>query len=190
VSLSVQSLAIDTFVPMLRNLSSILDKAAAYATGKPFDLSLLVKARLAPDMYTLEQQVLLACHHAGEASARLTGREATPYAHVEGTFEELKARVVRTIDALQSTPASAFDGAEDRDIVIPLPGGEMVFEMKGYQYLRDWALPHFYFHVVTAYDILRHNGVDIGKRDYAGHVGGYIRPAHPAQTRPKSSVSQ
>ena len=76
---------------------------------------------------------------------------------------------------MKSVRATAFEGAEDRKIMIPIPENNMEFEMNGLQFLRDWALPHFYFHVVTAYDILRHNGVDIGKRDYLSHVGGYIR---------------
>jgi hypothetical protein len=79
------------------------------------------------------------------------------------------------MDGLQSLPAAAFEGAADREILLPMPVGDITFEMNGYQFLRDWALPHFYFHVVTAYDILRHNGVDIGRRDYVGNVARYIR---------------
>jgi hypothetical protein len=176
MSISVHAIASGTFVPMLRSLSRVLDKGAAHADAKKFDPAVLVKARLAPDMFTLAQQVQLACHHAKDAMARLTGQDPPQYGSADETFDELKARIRSTIEALESTPAAAFEGAEDRDVVIPLPGGEMAFEMKGYQLLRDWALPHFYFHVVTAYDILRHNGVDIGKRDYVGNVSGYLRP--------------
>jgi hypothetical protein len=180
MNISAHTLAIDTFIPMIRSLSNVLDKGAQLAGAKRFDVAVLVKARLAPDMYTLQQQVQLACHHAKDATARLTGNEPIPPALVDETFDELKSRLQATIKDLQSAAATAFEGAEDRDIVIPLPGGAMAFEMKGYQFLRDWALPHFYFHVVTAYDILRHKGVDIGKRDYVGNVGGYIRPSKQA----------
>ena len=174
--ISAQTLARDTFVPMLRSLANVLDKAAHHAATKSFDVSVLVRARLAPDMFTFQQQVQLACFHAKDATARLTGREPAPRVSVDETFDELKARIEKTIEELQGTPAAAFEGAEDRDIVIPIPG-DMVFAMKGYQFLRDWALPHFYFHLVTAYDLLRHNGVEIGKRDYASNVGMYLRKA-------------
>lgn len=175
MSISAQALAIDTFVPMLRSLSRLLDNGAQHASAKGFDVAVLGKARLAPDMYTLAQQVHLACHHATDAVARLTGREPTPPAFVDETLDELKTRLLATIEGLESVAATDFAGAGERDIVIPVPGGAMVFEMKGYQFLRDWALPHFYFHVVTAYDILRHSGVEIGKRDYVGNVRGYMR---------------
>ena len=176
MSISARALAIDTFVPTLRSLANVLDKGAQHASTKGFDVAVLVRARLAPDMYTLAQQVQLACHHAKDAAARLTGQEPTPPSSAEETFDQLEGRVKATIQELQKMPAAAFEGADDRDVVIPITGGAMAFEMKGYQFLRDWALPHFYFHVVTAYDILRHNGVEIGKRDYVGNVGGYIRP--------------
>ncbi len=110
-----------------------------------------------------------------DATARLSGQEAPQFENNEKTLEELKARIAKTIDYVNSVPASAFEGAEDREITIPIPENNIAFEMNGLQFLRDWALPHFYFHVVTAYDILRHNGVDIGKRDYLSEVGRYLR---------------
>jgi len=168
-------MAIETFVPMLRALSDILDKGAQHASARTFDSTVLVSARLAPDMFTLAQQVQLACDHAKDSTARLMGQEPSRFENNEQTLDELKARIAKTIDYLQKARATGFKGAEDRDIRIPLPTNDMVFEMNGLQFLRDWALPHFYFHVVTSYDILRHNGVDIGKRDYLSHVGGYIR---------------
>jgi len=175
VKISLYAMAIETFAPMLRSLSNILDKGAEHAKAKSLDSAALVKARLAPDMYTLAQQVQLACDHAKDSTARLIGQESPRIENNEQTLDELKARIARTIDYLQKVRATAFEGADDRVITIPIPANDMEFEMNGVQFLRDWAMPHFYFHVVTAYDILRHSGVEIGKRDYMSHVGGYIR---------------
>jgi uncharacterized protein len=178
--MSIYGIATKTFVPMLRSLSNLLDKGAEHARANKSDPDALVTARLAPDMYTLAQQVQLACHQAIDATARLCGKDAAQLENNEKTLEELKVRIAKTINYVESVRASAFEGAEDRKITIPIPENNMEFEMNGIQFLRDWALPHFYFHVVTAYGILRHNGVDIGKRDYLSHVGGYIRPRSPA----------
>jgi hypothetical protein len=176
VNISVYTMAIETFVPMLRSLSALLDKGAQHASAKHLDSAVLVNARLAPDMFPLVKQVQVACDQAKNSTARLMGQEPPRFEDTEQTFGELKVRIARTIDYLQSAPAAAFDGAENRDLRIPLPNN-LVLEMNGLQFLRDWTLPHFYFHVVTAYDILRHNGVEIGKRDYLSHVAGAIRPA-------------
>jgi hypothetical protein len=175
VNISIYAMATETFVPMLRSLSGVLDKGAEHARASKSDPSALVNARLAPDMYTLAQQVQLACDQARDATARLSGQDAPQFENNEKTLEELKARITKTIDYVNSGRAAAFEGAEDRKITIPIPENNMEFEMNGLQFLRDWALPHFYFHVVTAYAILRHNGVDIGKRDYLSGVAGYIR---------------
>jgi uncharacterized protein len=174
VKYSVHALAVETFVPMLRSLSSVLDKAAQHAKAKGFEPTVLVQARLAPDMYAFVTQVQIACDYALNSTALLLGKPSPKVEHNERTLEQLQARIASTIAVLQSAPASAFEGAEDRAITLPL-NNNLVLEMKGSQFLRDWALPHFYFHVVTAYDILRHNGVEIGKRDYLSHVGGSIR---------------
>ncbi len=176
MKISVYTIAIETFTPMLRSLSNVLDKGAQHAIARNFDSAVLVNARLAPNMFPLVKQVQIACDHAKNSAARLMGQEPPRFEDNEQTLDELKARIAKTLDYLQSAHAAAFEGAEDRDIRIPLPNN-LVLEMKGLQFLRDWALPHFYFHVVTAYDILRHNGVDLGKRDYLSHVGGAIRPA-------------
>ena len=173
--MSIYGIATKTFVPMLRSLSNLLDKGAEHARANKSDPDALVTARLAPDMYSLAQQVQLACHQAIDATARLSGKDAAQLENNEKTLEELKARIAKTINYVESVRPDAFEGAEDRKITIPIPENNMEFEMNGLQFLRDWALPHFYFHVVTAYDILRHCGVDIGKRDYLSHVGGYIR---------------
>lgn len=175
MEISIYTIAIETFVPMLHSLSGVLDKGADHARANKSDSSALVNARLAPDMYTLAQQVQLATDQAKDATARVSGQDAPQFENKEKTLEELKARIAKTIEYVNSVPASAFEGAEDREITIPIPENNIAFEMNGLQFLRDWALPHFYFHVVTAYDILRHNGVDIGKRDYLSGVGRYIR---------------
>jgi uncharacterized protein len=175
VKISVYGMAIETFVPMLRSLSNILDRGAEHARAKKLEATALVNARLAPDMYTLAQQVQIACDQARDAAARLTGHEPTRVAHNEQSLDELKALIAKTIDYLEKARGDEFEGAEDRKITIPIPDNNIEFEMNGTQFLRDWAIPHFYFHVVTAYDILRNNGVEIGKRDYLSHVGSYIR---------------
>jgi hypothetical protein len=174
VTSPVQTMAIDSFVPMLRSLAKIFDKAAQHAKAKSFDGAVLANARLAPDMFPLTRQVQIACDMAKNGTARLMGKEPPKFEDNEQTLEELKARIERTIEYLEKADRRALQGAEDRDITIPFPDGR-VLEMKGLQLLRDWALPHFYFHVVTAYDILRHNGVDIGKLDYLSHAGRFIR---------------
>ena len=175
MKITIHSIATETFVPMLRSLSNILDKGAEHARAKKSDPAALVNARLAPDMYPLSQQVQIACDQASDATARLTATDAPQFDNNEKTLDELKARIAKTVDYVQGVRETAFEGAEDRKIIIPIPEDNMEFEMNGLQFLRDWALPQFYFHVVTAYDILRHNGVDIGKRDYVSHVGVYLR---------------
>lgn len=180
MKISIYAMATETFVPMLRSLSNILDKGAEHARAIHSDPAALVKARLAPDMYTLAQQVQLACTQASDSIARLTGNESPQFENDEETLDALKTRIAKTIDYVQSVRASAFDGADVRGITIPIPENNIEFDISGLQFLRDWALPHFYFHVVTAYDILRHRGVDIGKRDYLSYVGGYIRQRSPA----------
>jgi len=164
MKISVYAMSVQMFVPTLRQLAKILDKGAQHAAQKKFDPAVLADARLAPDMFPLTRQVQLACDFAKNSSARLMGVEPPRFEDNEKTFEELKARVARTLDYLGSTTASAFEGAEDRDIKIPLR--DQTLEMKGLPFLQNWALPNFYFHVVAAYSILRHNGVEVGKRDF------------------------
>jgi len=175
VPLSLYELANETFTPMLRALSGILDKGAAHARAKKLAPTALPAERLAPDMYTLAKQVQLACSNARECVERLTGHPPKWFAENETTIDELKTHIAATIDYLASIPKRAFDAAEEKEIAIPLPDGDLAIVMNGTQFLRDWGIPHFYFHVVTAYDILRHNGVDIGKRDYLARVASYIR---------------
>jgi hypothetical protein len=151
---------------MLKALSANLDKAAAFAQARKVDPSVLVNARLAPDMFPLSRQVQIATDHAKGATARLSGRENPKFEDIESTIDELKARIARTIDFVMSVPAGEIDGSEERDITLTIGGQPRT--LKGQTYLLHNALPNFFFHVTTAYDILRHNGVEVGKRDYMG----------------------
>jgi hypothetical protein len=169
---ALHTFAVDTYAPMLESLAAILDRGAARAEAAKVDL---VNARLAPDMFTLAQQVQQACHYAKDGVARLAGRPAPAMEEAETSLPGLKAQIARTLAAVRPVPAAAFDGAAGRDCGISIPGGLRI-EMDGLRFLRSWSLPHFYFHVVTAYDILRHCGVEIGKRDYLSQVGAFIRP--------------
>jgi len=175
VTISIYDLSAGTFVPMLRSLSRILDKAVQQAGDKNIDPTALPHARLAPDMYPLVKQVEIACDTAKDAIARLTGQKPPRFDDNEQTLDDLNGRIGKTIDYLQSANPADFEGAEQRPILFPLIEN-LVFDSNAIEYLRDWALPHFYFHVVTAYDILRHNGVEIGKRDYLNHTGIHIHP--------------
>ena len=163
--ISMHTMTVDAFVPMLEGLRKILDKAGQHASAKKFDFAVLAQARLSPDMFGLLKQVQLSCDFAKNSTARLAGQEPPRFEDTEQTLDELKTRFARTIDYLRGVRADTLEGAEDRDIKIPLPNNQTL-EMKGLAFLRGWALPNFYFHLVTAYDILRHNGVEIGKRDY------------------------
>jgi hypothetical protein len=154
------------FLQMLKALSANLDKAAAHATAKKIDPSVLVNARLAPDMFPLSRQVQIATDHAKGATARLSGRENPKYEDTESTIDDLKARIAKTLAFVSSVPAAEIDGSEDKDITLTIGGQPRT--LKGQRYLLHNALPNFFFHVTTAYDILRHNGVEVGKRDYMG----------------------
>ena len=162
----MHALSVGQFVPMLGNLSEILEKGVASATSRKFEAAVLAGARLAPDMHPLTRQIQLACDFAKNSTARLAGIDPPKFEDNETTIPELQTRIAKTLDYLQTVPASAIDGQEDRDIVIPIRDRKI--EMKGLPFLQRWALPNFYFHVVTAYNILRHNGVDIGKMDFLG----------------------
>jgi len=176
----VHAVAIKTFTGMLRTLSTLLDKGVEHAAAKGIDPAELVNARLSEDMYPLSRQVQIACDMAKNSTARILGLEPPRFEDVEQTIDELKARIAKTIDYLEGLPEAAFEGAETRDVVMPLMG-TLVLEQTGFAHLRDWALPNFYFHVVTAYDILRHKGVEIGKRDFlASLAAGAIHDRGPA----------
>jgi hypothetical protein len=154
------------FVNILRNLSAILDKAEAHCTAKKIDPSALTTYRFYPDMFPFTRQVQIACDSAKGAVARLAGVDIPKHEDTEQTFGELKARIAKTIDFIESVSAGKIDGSEEKEVVLQMRSGERRF--KGMQYLLGHAYPNFYFHVTTAYNILRHNGVEIGKADFIG----------------------
>lgn len=160
----------DASVPVLKrgltNLSAILSKAEASAEARKIDPAVLLAARLAPDMAPLTRQVQIASDGAKGGAARLAGVEAPSYPDTETTFAELHARIAKTIAYLDTFKAEQFDGAEGREIVLKTPNGEFTFT--GQSFLLTFVLPNSFFHVTTAYNILRHNGVDLGKFDYLG----------------------
>ena len=151
----------------LKNLSAILDKAQAHAEAKKIEPAVLTSFRLYPDMLPMKRQVQIACDSAKGAVARLAGVEVPKHEDTEETFAELKARIAKTVDFIQTFKPAQVDGSEDKNIHLKLGSREV--DYKGMQYLLGHALPNFYFHVTTAYGILRHNGVEIGKRDYLGN---------------------
>jgi hypothetical protein len=154
------------FANILGNLSAILDKAQAHCEARKIDPLVLTGDRLYPDMFPFSRQVQIACDTAKGAVARLAGVEVPKHEDTERTFAELKARIAKTLDFIGSVKPERIDGAEDREIVLAMRSGERRFT--GIQYLLGHALPNFYFHVTTAYNILRHNGVELGKLDYLG----------------------
>ena len=168
MTLSIYQASAPRFANTLKNLSAILDKAQAHCEAKKIDPLALTGARLFPDMFPFARQIWIATDTAKGAVSRLAGVEIPKYEDVEQTLPELKARIAKTIDYVMSVPAAKLEGAAERDITMKVGGKDTVF--KGAQYLLGHAYPNFYFHVVTAYNILRHNGVEIGKRDFIGQV--------------------
>ena len=152
------------FVRMLGNIDGWLDKAEAHAAEKKFEPSVYLGARLAPDMLSFTQQIQIACDTAKFCVARLAGSEGPKFEDNETTLAELRQRVRKTIDYVQSVPAAQVDGSDDREISVPRRAGPIL--MKGEMYLKHFALPNFFFHVTTVYALLRHNGVNLGKSDY------------------------
>jgi hypothetical protein len=166
MAISMYQASAPRFVNTLKNLSVILDKAQAHADAKKIDPRVLTAARLYPDMFPMSRQVQSACDTAKGAVARLAGVEVPVHDDTEQTLEDLKARIAKTIAFINTIKPAQVDGSEDREVVLKFRSGEVKF--KGMQYLLGQALPNFYFHATTAYDILRHNGVEVGKRDYIG----------------------
>jgi len=167
MTISMYQASAPRFANTLRNLGAIIDKAKAHAAAKKIDEQVLASARLYPDMFAFARQVQIACDTAKGAVARLAGVEIPKHEDSEKTFDELQARIAKTLAFIAGVPAAKLDGTEERDVVLKLGGTEARF--KGMQYLLGFAWPNFYFHVVTAYGILRHNGVELGKADFIGN---------------------
>jgi hypothetical protein len=167
MKITVPAVTTEMFANSLTNLSALLEKGLAHASARKFDPAVLLNARLAPDMFPLSRQVQIACDLAKNSVARLAALEPPRFEDNEKTIEELRARIARTIDYLKGIPASAFEGAEDRDLKVPA-GPDRFLDFKGLDFVQRWAIPNVFFHITTAYAILRHNGVEIGKRDFLG----------------------
>jgi hypothetical protein len=166
MALSMHAATVPMIKTRLEALSAILDKAAAFAEAKKIDPAVLLGARLAPDMFPLTRQVQIACDIARGGALRLAGREVPGVADTETSIEELKARIASTLAVIAEIPASEIDGSEDRQVVLKMRAGAM--EFTGQRYLVGFIIPNVTFHCATAYNILRHNGVEIGKRDFLG----------------------
>jgi hypothetical protein len=168
MSLSMYQASVPVFVRLLTALSAMRDKAAAHAEAKKIDPAALLQARLYPDMFALLKQVLVAADFSKNGTARLAGVEPPKFEDTETTFPELKARLAKTLDYLKTVKPEQVDGSEERVVNVKVGGREMTF--KGQDYLLTSVLPNFYFHLTTAYAILRHNGVELGKRDFTGNA--------------------
>jgi len=168
MSLSIHQATVPAVQQILASLSVLIDKAAAHCEARKIDPATLIGYRLAPDMFAFARQIQVATDNAKGMCARLAGVEIPKFPDTETTFDELKARLAKVSDFIGAIPAAQFDGAETRTITLKLGGREVQFT--GANYLAGFGLPNFYFHATTAYDILRHAGVPIGKLDFLGAV--------------------
>lgn len=166
MSHAIYQASIPVFIRMFGNLSAILDKAVAHAEAQGIAPAQLLEARLAPDMYPLPRQVQIATDSAKGCGARLADIEIPSFEDNETTFAQLQARIAKTQGFLQGIDPARFEGSAERSITLKLPGQEL--QLEGAVYLNAFVLPNFYFHLTTAYNLLRHQGVPLGKMDYLG----------------------
>ena len=166
MTISMYQASVPRIINMLGNLSRIIEKAQAHADAKKIDPAAIIDFRLYPDMFSLCRQVQIATDTAKSVVARLAGADIPAYEDNERSFDDLKARIAKTIAFVETFKPAQIDGTEDKDIVTKR--GDKETHYKGMQFLLNHAMPNVYFHVTTAYNILRHNGVEIGKRDYIG----------------------
>jgi hypothetical protein len=166
MSITMHSASVPIFVRMLANVNTWLDKAEAHAAAKKFDTSVYLNTRLAPDMLPFTKQIQIACDTVKFCVARLAGVDSPKFEDNETTLAELRERISATIAYVKSVPAAQIDGSEEKDITLPRRDGPII--MKGEAYLKHFVLPNFFFHLTTAYALLRHNGVEVGKMDYLG----------------------
>ena len=165
--MSFYDATVPAFLQILGSLTKILTKAEAHCKAKNIQPDVLLGARLYPDMQPLSKQIQLVCDFAGKSCARLTQSEVLSTPDTEKTFEELRQRLANTIDYVKTFKPAQFDGADSRDVSFPV-GPTNTMTLKGQQFLNNFVFPNFYFHAATAHGILRHNGVEIGKRDFLG----------------------
>ncbi|GAA4415022.1 DUF1993 domain-containing protein [Quisquiliibacterium transsilvanicum] len=168
MTISLYDASVPVYTQMLGALDKVLGKAEAWAEARKIDGKVLAQARLFPDMLPLVSQVRIACDAARAGTARLAGIDFPKYEDNEQTLAELRQRIAGTLAFIEQVPRESIAGQEQRDITIPLR--ERKLEMKGQAFLLHWSLPNFFFHVTTAYDILRHNGLEVGKADFLGHA--------------------
>jgi hypothetical protein len=165
--MSFYDATVPAFLQILGSLTAILNKADAHCQAKNIQPEVMLGARLYPDMLPFTRQIQLACDFAAKGCARLSQSEVPVTADTEKTFDELRQRLARTIDYVKAFKPAQFDGGDTRDVTFPAgPGSTMT--LKGQQFLNNFAFPNFYFHAALAHGILRHNGVEIGKRDFLG----------------------
>jgi len=167
MSLSMSGVGTQSFLQTLGALSKILDKAAAHCAARKIDQAVIMQMRLAPDMFPFVKQVQLVCDFAAKGCARLTHSEVPAVPDTEKTFAELKTRLANTIDYVKAFKPAQFEGADTKDVTFPV-GPTNTLTLKGQQFLSSFAFPNFYFHAATTHGILRHNGVEVGKRDFLG----------------------
>ena len=167
MTISAYTSSVPVFKQMLTALSNVLQKAEAHATEKNIDPNALLQARLFPDMFPLVRQVQIAVDFAKGVSARLAGVDVPSYADTEQSFADLQALLAKALAFIDTLNAAQFEGSASKEIVLR-PGTPKEKKLSGSAYLQNYGMPQFFFHVTTAYAILRHNGVDIGKRDYMG----------------------
>lgn len=165
--MNIYDLTVPQLIKMLKNVDAWLSTAIAHADRKRFDVNNLMKLRLAPDQFAFDKQVQTLCDNAKFIAARLAGREWPPHTDSETTVEQLRTRVATVITYLETFKPEDFAGAEERKISLPWMDGKW---MRGDEYVAQFALANFYFHTVTAYELLRHNGIELGKRDFIGGV--------------------
>lgn len=168
MNISMYNASIPVMIKMLGNLETILDKTIAHAQARKIDDAAFVEARLFPDMFTFARQIRVATDMAKGAGARLADIDIPKFEDNEKTLPELKSRLRKAIDFLQTLKPAQIDGSEDKAISLTVGGNALNF--KGLDYLNSWVLPNFYFHVTTAYNLLRHGGVEIGKMDFLGKM--------------------
>ena len=168
MSVSLYDVSIPIFTLTLNNLSAILDKAATHAEGKKVDPKVVAGARLIVDMLPLSSQIQIACDTAKGAAARLAGVEVPKHEDTEATLADLKARVTKTVDFIKTIKPEQLQGGESREIVLKFP--QTTLKFTGINYLTNFVLPNFFFHVTVAYALLRKNGVALGKSDFLGPI--------------------
>ncbi|MDY7538909.1 DUF1993 domain-containing protein [Undibacterium sp. RTI2.1] len=168
MTISMYAASVPVFRQMLNSLSDVLSKAEAHATAKNIDPAALLQSRLFPDMLPFTRQIQIAADFAKSVPARLAGIEVPAYEDNEQTFADLQARIAKTLALLDSLTPAQFDGSEELEIVLR-PGTPKEKKLSGQNYLLSYGLPQFFFHVTTAYSLLRHNGIEIGKKDYMGN---------------------